>query len=483
MRRGVGWRRSGVRNGRSIGFRGYLLVIGASIGLLGHGAFAQDGGLLLTAKHDQAAAELRDMSNTARSAINNDNCVRKSIFVNRLWEIRQDGNHPFWVRHDMAGDSPSLNAARRQHLDFIFQEVAAINQIPCPRRAQVDPKPPNVEAQIGAGAGFVYLPRRGLLGSELGGVPSIGLVTPDRHATGGGVSGSLRFNDPKFLADLAVLDALGFHGFVDSYLDFMFFYGDFGVDESFGVIDPGAGARLLIPGPTGGASGFSLGGNPLNVVRDARYSADLMKSGGAIKFGQRTAASNGLSFGVFGSAGYARLSFDEMFSGSIPGFARSFAYDSSVNVDQARLRVGAELSAVSPARFLAEDVRIRWGASAEVGPDFSHGSGSDRLSFTGFPDSSIGISKSKTDFGFSTGLSVGLELSSGVKLGIEGRYTHETGLPVLVRDGTNPTRLELESGDAFIGMARVTVPLGDGLSRWRYVVTGEYEVERSRRRP
>lgn len=472
MRGGVRRGRTGVGNGQSIGLRKYLLVIGASIGLLGHGAFAQDAGLLLVPKHDRAAAELRDMSATARAAIDNDNCIRKNIYVNRLWEIHQDGNHPFWVRHDMAGDSPSLNATRREHLDFIFQEVEKINRLQCPRRAQVDPKPPNVEAWIGAGAGFIYLPRRGLLGSELGGVPSIGLVTPDHHATGGGVSGSLRFNDPEFLANLAFLDALGFHGFVDNYLDFLFFYGDFGVDESFGAIDPGAGARLLIPGPTGGASGFSLGGNPLNIVRDARYSADLMKGGGAVRFGQRTAASNGLSFGVFGSAGYTRITFDEMFSGSIPGLARSFAYDSSVDVDQFRLRLGTEFKLRS--RFVTDagiEFRPEFTVSAEVGPDFSHGSGSDRLSFTGFPDSRIGISKSKTDLGFSAAVSAGVEFSNGVKLAVEGRYIRENGLPVLGRDGTNPTRLELESGDAFIGTGRVTIPFDQGLLRWRSIYT------------
>ena len=102
----------------------------------------------------------------------------------------------------------------------------------------------------------------------------------------------------------------------------------------------------------------------------------------------------------------------------------------------------------------------RLGVFAEVGPDISRGSGNDSLSFTGFPDSSINITKSKTDVGFSAGLSAAVEMNNGLKLGIEGRYMRETGLPVLERDGDNPTKLELKSGDAFIGMVRGTKSFG-----------------------
>lgn len=405
--------------------------------------------------HDRIAAQLKELGDTARLAVITGNCVRKTIYVNRLWDIYRDSNHAFWARHHLAGDSPSLQAARQKHLDAIYREVAEINQLPCPPEGRGPQKNEReILVDFGAGITRIRMPQRGLLGFETGGVPRTGVVSPDRDATGAAFAGSFRYYNPNLIPT-----ALSFGAPATSYLEFQVFYNYVALNQNFGPIDPGAGTSLLIPGPRGGASGFSLGANPFNVVRDARYSADLSQTGAAIKIGQTTKASEGVTAGITASVGYARIGFDERFSGAVPGFARTFAYDSSVNVDQARLRLGTEFTFRT--RTVTDgglEFRSEIKVSADVGPDFSHGSGDDRLSFTGFPDSSVNIGKTKTDLGFSAGISAGLEFPNGVKLSAEARYIRENGLPVLVRNGTSPTRLELEGGDAFIGIGRVTVP-------------------------
>jgi len=93
----------------------------------------------------------------------------------------------------------------------------------------------------------------------------------------------------------------------------------------------------------------------------------------------------------------------------------------------------------------------------EVGPDFSRGSGTDSLAFTGFPTSATSPSASNTAAGYRFGVTAGIKTAYGFGLSIEGAYMRETGLPVFDRDGNNPTRLVLSSGDAWTAMARGTL--------------------------
>jgi len=54
-------------------------------------------------------------------------------------------------------------------------------------------------------------------------------------------------------------------------------------------------------------------------------------------------------------------------------------------------------------------------------------------------------------------VTAGIKSAYGFGLSIEGAYMRETGLPVFDRDGNNPTRLVLSSGDAWTAMARGTL--------------------------
>lgn len=409
-------------------------------------------------------------------AADKNQCIR---FKNRLRELDSlsDTRNPQWR------DFPQERLDLARHAKVLADRLRAVG---CPKPVEVArtaipwmqaiddrveaeqrARAVGVEVQAGAGGQVITLPKRLLLGTEVGGVQRLGLFTPDREATGASASGSIKFNLGAFLF-LPSWVPTGFPfgiptgSLTEQTFKISGFYAESKVDQNGLTLDPGAGATLLIPGPNGGASGFALGANPLNIVRGASYSAELQKSGGRVEFGQTfRAGSAGAAmfdqFDLFLATGYKHVSFDESFAGNIPGFARNFAYVSSADVDQFNVRLGAGVRRTITS---ANGIKISFGGSVEAGPDFSSASGSDRLSFTGFADSVRPLDRSQTDFGFGAGVFVGFELQGGMKVAVDGRYMRDNGLPVFVRDGTNPTTLDLKGGDAFIGTASVTVPFG-----------------------
>jgi hypothetical protein len=300
-----------------------------------------------------------------------------------------------------------------------------------------------VEIDIAAGGIQAVLPNRTFLGSESGGVPRTGLFATDRDATGASVSASLKFDTSGLLSV-----PLNFgSGTSSSWTKLGFFYAHASSDQTIGTIDVGAGSQILVPGPLGGASGFAF---PLGApAQGVTYSNDLSKAGGRVDFGQTTRLPNNLSVDLYGSLGYARTSFDERFSGTISGL--NFRYDSDAHVDQMKLRLGAGLRKEIA---LQGGLTFSYGGYGEIGPDFSWGSGRDRLSVTGFADSSTSPSAARTAPGYRLGLTAGVQTSAGFKLSLEGAYMRESALPVFDRDGNNPTRLELKSGDVWTGMVR-----------------------------
>jgi hypothetical protein len=92
----------------------------------------------------------------------------------------------------------------------------------------------------------------------------------------------------------------------------------------------------------------------------------------------------------------------------------------------------------------------------ELGPDLLRGHGTDSLSFTGQPDSSRPISKSSAGFGLSAGLGLATKIYGGLELGLDGRYDRRAGLPVVTRDGANPSTLELKAGDVWTASVRAS---------------------------
>jgi hypothetical protein len=302
-----------------------------------------------------------------------------------------------------------------------------------------------VEVDIAAGGIQAVLPNRTFLGTETGGGTNrqLGLSAPDRDATGASISASLKFDMSGLLSA-----PLNFgSGASSTWTKIGFFYAHASSDQTIGTIDAGAGNRLLFPGPEGFGSGFFT--NPGNPAQGVTYSNDLSKAGGRVDFGQTTRLPNNLSVDLYGSLGYARTSFDERFSGTISGL--NFRYDSDAHVDQMKLRLGAGLRKEIA---LQGGLTFSYGGYGEIGPDFSWGSGRDRLSVTGFADSSTSPSAARTAPGYRLGLTAGVQTSAGFKLSLEGAYMRESALPVFDRDGNNPTRLELKSGDVWTGMVR-----------------------------
>jgi len=331
---------------------------------------------------------------------------------------------------------------------------AALKDEGCPKKSAGA----GTAVEVNAGGTTLVMPRRLYLGYESAGVPTVGLVSPDKTMSGASVAGSVKVDVSNVIPPirLGAFDALTTKS---TYMKIGFSYARGDADQQIGTVSPGAGNSLLIPGPNGGASGFALPGFPANIVQNARYSADLSTFAGRFDLGQKCDYGGGLRVGGYGSIGYRRTKLREDFSGSVPGFARDFRYGTSVNVDQMETRLGLDFDldlAVRRWLVLQFVTSTIFSGFVELGPDLLRGRGTDSLSFTGFPDSSAGLSKSGAGFGLSAGMGLSTKLTSGFELGLDGRYDRRPGLPVVTRDGTNPSALELKSADVWTASVRVS---------------------------
>jgi len=336
--------------------------------------------------------------------------------------------------------------------------VGRLYALQCP-----PPQQPKIEAAIDAGGQFLRLPKRFFLGTEVGGVPRVELVSPDRQATGPSFSGSLKI-DTSDLFGPVPFDWTKPRPTIDTSRDFGpvpigrtpkpivlklgFSYDKADVKQDIGSIDPGAGNLLLIPGPLGGPSGFSLGAYPLNIVENAQYVNDIVRYALRVELGQEwEGRSQTEVYGGYTYLQYAHTQQDEKFLGSIPGFARDFLYSSRMSVDEFNFRLGIFFQALLWQSPLGQLI-LR--AYVEAGPDFARAFARDTLSFTGFPDSTANPTASKTDIGYAAGLRLSVRPTTNTEISGEFRFEERTGLPVIVRDGTNPSKLEMERYSAAI---------------------------------
>jgi len=329
---------------------------------------------------------------------------------------------------------------------------AALKDEGCPKKSAGT----GTAVEVNAGGATLVMPRRLYLGYESAGVPTIGLVSPDRTASGASVAASVKVDVSNVIPPirLGAFDALTPKS---TYMKFGFSYAKGDADQQIGTVSPGAGNFTLLPGPNGG--GFSLTGFPANIVQNARYSADLSTFAGRFDLGQKCDYGGGLRVGGYGSVGYRRTELRENFSGSVPGFVADFRYGTSVNVDQMETRLGLDFDFdLAVRRWLAFQfaTSVILSGFVEVGPDLLSAIGTDSLSFTGQADSSRHISKSSAGFGLSAGLGLSTKFTSGFELGLDGRYERRAGLPVVTRDGTNPSTLELKSADVWTASVRAS---------------------------
>lgn len=288
--------------------------------------------------------------------------------------------------------------------------------------------------------GQLSLPQQAFLGYEALGtlIQTLGVVNTEEDArvTAGSFDGSAHFADADVLGSNGLWTALG--------------YVRTTANASIRVtnIDP-AGSRLLIPGPLGGASGFSLASaGGLNVVTQADYEAHYEWDSFYAKAGLPFDCGEWLFMPFFGAA-YTDQEQTSSFSGAIPGFGRNFAYNTMVDVETISPFVGFD----AVRHF--NGVSIHGGGM--VSADFNDANGYDRLSFTGVADSQAMISQDDTSLGGRAwaGVTFGTP-QSPFKLSLDASYVYVDNIPVVTRDGTNPSSLAFESADGILGTIRAT---------------------------
>jgi hypothetical protein len=164
---------------------------------------------------------------------------------------------------------------------------------------------------------------------------------------------------------------------------------------------------------------------------------------------------------------FGRLETSDRFSGSIPGYARDFAYQTDLETAVWGLFVAtdAEVSLDNAwdnaLRYAGEFSGFRVAAGARVGVNFLSADGQDRLNFTGFAPQSIDIAKDDTTLGYS--LSAGLKYTPpsamALTLSLGASYGQDDIHPVASRSGETGDRTEIEfqEQEIFVGTVRSTI--------------------------
>jgi hypothetical protein len=288
--------------------------------------------------------------------------------------------------------------------------------------------------------GQLSLPQQRFLGFEALGtlIQTLGVASfeEDARVTAGSFDGSAHFADADVFGSNGIWTALGYVRTTAN------------ASARVTNIDP-AGDRLLIPGPLGGPSGFSLvSAGGLNVVTQADYEAHYEWDSFYAKAGLPFDCGPWLFMPFFGAA-YTDQEQTSSFSGNIPGFGRNFAYNTMVDVETISPFVGFD----AVRHF--NGVSIHGGGL--VSADFNDADGYDRLSFTGVADSQAMISQDDTSLGGRAwaGVTFGTP-QSPFKLSLDASYVYVDNIPVITRDGTNPSSLGFESADGVLGTIRAT---------------------------
>lgn len=305
------------------------------------------------------------------------------------------------------------------------------------------PEPTNA-AIFGAGASFfagiLNLPTQSFLGFEnavtLAQTIGVAIGEEEARTTGASLDGSV------FFPGQGIFGSQGF------WAAFGYLRTTANASGTSQTIDP-SGDGLLIPGPLGGASGFALvSAGGLNVVQNATYEVDAEWDSFYAKGGLPFDCGE-VKVTPFVGVAYSEQESMSRFTGSIPGFGRNFAYNTAVYVDTLSGFIGVDLE---------KDLgRVSVHGGGLVSIDSNDGKGTDRLSFTGVADSQASLSNDETTYGGRAwaGLTFGND-KSPFKLSIDATYIYQENLPVIIRDGMNPSRLTYDNGDAVVGSIRTT---------------------------
>ncbi len=305
-------------------------------------------------------------------------------------------------------------------------------------------KAPKTESSFTAGGslavGNLNLPTQSYLGFEAVGTLvqtlNVANVEEEARATAGSFDGSAHFSNTSLFGSNGVWAGVGYIRTTAN------------ASTRLMNIDP-AGSRLLIPGPLGGASGFSLASaGGLNLVTQADYEAQYEWDSFYAKAGLPFDCGPWVFMPFFGVA-YTDQEQTSRFSGSIPGFARTFAYNTMVDVETISPLVGFDAIRHFPGFSLH--------SGGLLSADFNDAHGYDRLSFTGIADSQAPLDQDDTSLGGRAwaGITFGAP-QSPFKLSLDASYVYVDNIPVVTRDGTNPSSLGFESADGVLGSIRAT---------------------------
>lgn len=310
----------------------------------------------------------------------------------------------------------------------------------CGNREEASNSGTSFTAGGGLSVGQLNLPQQRFLGFEALGtlIQTLGVVQieEEARATAGSFEATAHFADADVFGSNGIWTGIGYIRTTAN------------ASGSQTNIDPN-GDRLLIPGPLGGASGFSLvSAGGLNVVTQADYEAHYEWDSFYAKTGLIFDCGDWLFMPFIGVA-YTDQEQTSRFSGNIPGFGRNFAYNTMVDVETISTLVGFD----AVRHF--DGVSIHGGGLLSA--DFNDADGWDRLSFTGVADSQASLSGDDTSLGGRAwaGITFGTP-ESPFKLSLDASYVYVDNIPVITRDGTNPSSLGFDSSDAILGTIRTT---------------------------
>lgn len=277
----------------------------------------------------------------------------------------------------------------------------------------------------------------GFLGQEQpgSGVPEVGLLEADESIST--VGGSVRLEVPisgSFLGtgiDFIFIDAGGATG--DTRAD-------------LGPFDPAGDARLLLPGPTGGASGLSLGTSEAfpNDATSLLFDAELNLLSIGIGAGWRVEADSGAVISPYVGFSYKDLSLDQSLQGLIPGYNGNFGYESEVDVSSYALAVGADVIYPLPSSAISLVAGIEGRVAVQ---DISGRDSLNWLAFTTTGGGTADLDGSQTDVFGSANAGISFDVGSWSILA-QGTIALE-GIPEIIRGGTDPSRVNIKTQEAY----------------------------------
>lgn len=209
--------------------------------------------------------------------------------------------------------------------------------------------------------------------------------------------------------------------------------------------DPDGDARLLLPGPTGGASGLSLGDSAAfpNTATSLFATSEYQNWNVSVAAQLLNSDAQAINLGLR----YEQSNINQSLSGTIPGFDGAFSYDTELDHD----RFAAFIEAGTGWTLVENDSgnpAVTLGVGAEIEASHNEVSGQDSLNWSVFNGGTNGggIEMLEHDQFSVTGsafveLGVPLSDSAIVAAFAEGGIRV---VPQIIRNGSDPTEVELD---------------------------------------